>query len=240
MSLAERPAVARIRRLVNRVGFDVTRQPFSYHFVRVLQDRGISAVLDIGANTGQYGSALRASGFTGDLLSVEPLAEAYAQLLSTAAGDPRWQVLRTAVSDRPGTLELNVAGNSVSSSPLPMLDLHTGAAPQARYVGVQRVPATTVDALVAEHDLDPAVTLLKVDVQGYESVVLDGAARTLAGWAAVQLELSLAPLYDGSALMPAQVARMQAAGFDLWLLDPAFYQPGTGRLLQCDGLFVRR
>lgn len=240
MSLAGRPAVARLRRAVNRAGFDITRQPFSFHFVRVLQGRGITCVVDIGANTGQYGVELRASGFTGDVLSVEPLAAAYAALLSTAAGDPRWRTLRSAVGDVTGTLELNVAGNSVSSSPLPMLDLHADAAPEARYVGTETVPATTVDALVADHGLDPAVTLLKVDVQGYESVVLDGARATLSSFAAVQLELSLAPLYGGSVLMPEQVARMDAAGFDLWLVDPAFYEPGTGRLLQCDGLFVRR
>lgn len=240
MSVAGHPAVIRLRRLVNRAGFDITRQPFPFHFVRVLQGRGITSVVDVGANTGQYGVELRAALFTGDLLSVEPLQAAYDELVRTAAGDPRWRTLRSALSDAPGTLELHVAGNSVSSSPLAMLDLHAQAAPQARYVGTEQVPATTVDALVAGHGIDPAVTLLKVDVQGYESVVLDGAAGTLASFAAVQLELSLAPLYEGQVLLAEQLARMDAAGFDLWLTDPAFLDPATGRMLQCDGLFVRR
>lgn len=240
MSLAGRGAVMKVRRLVNRAGFDITRQPFTYHFVRVLQGRGITQVVDIGANTGQFGVELRASRFTGDLLSVEPLQAAYDELVRTSAGDPRWRTVRAAVSDVPGTLELNVSGNSVSSSPLPMLDLHATAAPEARYVGVEQVPATTVDLLVAEQHVDPPVALLKVDVQGYESVVLDGAAQTLEQFAAVQLELSLAPLYEGQRLLPEVLARMDSRGFDLWLTDPAFLDPVTGRMLQCDGLFVRR
>lgn len=240
MSLAGRSAVRRVRRLVNRAGFDITRQPFTYHFVRVLQGRGITQVVDIGANTGQFGVELRASLFTGDLLSVEPLQAAYDELVRTCAHDPRWRAVRAAVSDAPGTLELNVSGNSVSSSPLPMLDLHATAAPEARYVGVEQVPATTVDLLVVEQRIDPAVALLKIDVQGYETQVLDGAAETLERFAAVQLELSLAPLYAGQRLLPEVLARMDGHGFDLWLTDPAFLDPATGRMLQCDGLFVRR
>lgn len=240
VSIAERPAVMRVRRWVNRHGFDITRQPFTYHFVRVLQGRGITQVIDVGANTGQFGIELRASGFTGEILSVEPLQAAYDALVRASAEDPRWRTVRAAVSDAPGVLEVNVAGNSVSSSPLPMLDLHSDAVPESRYVGVEQVQATTVDLLVAEHGVDPARTLLKVDVQGYESVVLDGAATTLEGFAAVQLELSLAPLYAGQSLLPEVLARMDGHGFDLWLTDPAFLDPATGRMLQCDGLFVRR
>jgi len=96
-----------------------------------------------------------------------------------------------------------------------------------------------VDELIEAHSLDPTHELLKIDVQGFESAVLDGSSRHLDQLAAVQLELSLVPLYDGQALMPQLVERMSLHGFDLWLLEPGFAAPDSGRLFQCDGVFVR-
>src|SRR5919198_2872907 len=164
--LAQR-AVHGAKMLVHRAGFDVTRDSFKYRFVYQLHHHGIDAVLDVGANTGQFGRLLRQSGFSGRIHSVEPLQRAYQNLESKARTDDRWTVQRAAVAAEAGTLTMNVSGNSVSSSVLPMLDRHEAAAPTARYVAQEEVPAVTVGDIVAEHDLKPERTLLKVDVQGY-------------------------------------------------------------------------
>ena len=232
--------VNRIRRLINRTGFDVVRDGFRYRFVFALQEHGVECVLDIGANVGQFGRDLRRAKFAGRILSVEPLDGAYRQLEAELAVDPAWTAERAAVSDQPGTLTMNVAGNSVSSSVLPMRSEHADAAPAARYVNTEQVTATTVDDLVVRHKLDPASTLLKIDVQGYERSVLDGAAQTLPRFAAVRTEMSLVPLYDGQALMPEIMAYLDERGFDLWFLERGFTDPHTRRVLQLDGVFFRR
>jgi FkbM family methyltransferase len=229
-----------VRRLVNRSGFDVVRDGFRHRFVYALNQHGVRSVLDIGANVGQFGRDLRRARFTGQILSLEPLGEAYRQLEAELAEDLAWTAERAAVSDRPGTLTMNVAGNSVSSSVLPMRTEHIAAAPAARYVSTEEVPATTVDDLVARHRLDPASTLLKIDVQGYEKSVLDGAGQTLPKFAAVRTEMSLVPLYDGQALMPEIMAYLDERGFDLWFLERGFTDPHTRRVLQLDGIFFRR
>jgi len=69
--------------------------------------------------------------------------------------------------------------------------------------------------------------------------VLDGAAQTLADIAMVELELSLAPLYAGQALMPELMQRMADNGLVPWVFKPAFADSRNGRLLQVDGVFVR-
>ena len=58
---------------------------------------------------------------------------------------------------------------------LPMTEAHLDADPQSAYSGSQEVAASTLDTLVREQHLDPARTAFKIDVQGYESAVLDGA-----------------------------------------------------------------
>jgi hypothetical protein len=135
---------------------------------------------------------------------------------------------------------MNVAGNSVSSSALPMLDRHAVAAPESRYVTTEEVPATTVDALIGRHGLVPESTLLKIDVQGYEQPVLTGAATTLDRFASIRTEMSLVALYEGQALFADILGQLNDRGFDLWQIEPGFVEPGTGRLLQADGVFFRR
>jgi FkbM family methyltransferase len=239
-SIASHGVVKYIRTAVNRVGFDITREPFHFRFVRLLKRQGIDTVLDIGANTGQYAEELRAARFTGRIISVEPLNAPYRELVAASRGDSSWLAVRAAVSSSPGKLTINVSGNSVSSSALAMLPLHSDAVPTSQYVATEEVDATTVDDIVREHSVNPLTSLLKIDVQGLEEQVLDGSSTNLRSFAAVQMELSLAPLYEGQALMSEIVARMDGEGFDLWLTEPAFIDPISGRMYQCDGLFVRR
>ena len=56
--------------------------------------------------------------------------------------------------------------------------------------------------------------------------------------AAVQLELSFVELYEGQELFDDGVATMHDHGLELWTLDPGI-SDAEGRLLQCDGVFVR-
>lgn len=229
-----------VRRTANRAGLEISADPYLARVVRVLRLLDVGWVIDVGANEGQFGRDLRAMGYDGAIVSLEPLAAPFARLERAARKDPRWWVVRAAASDVHGEALVHVAGNSVSSSVLPMLASHADAEPRSRYVADETVPATTVDLIVAQHDIEPASALLKVDVQGFESSVLDGAAETLSGFAAVQLELSFVALYEGQSLISDLVGRLDRLGFVLWVLMPEFADPGTGRTLQCDGLFVHR
>ncbi|MHA3702223.1 FkbM family methyltransferase [Jatrophihabitans sp. YIM 134969] len=227
------------RRSLNRVGLDVSRNPYSYRLGQVLERAGVTTVVDIGANEGQFARALRVNGYAGDILSIEPLQDAHTQLARHAASDPRWAVVRAAVSDTDGSVSVNVAANSYSSSVLPMTAAHLDADPQSAYRTSEEVEAFTLDTLVTDRGLDPARCAFKIDVQGYESAVLDGSSATLATAAVVQVEMSLVELYEGQTLMPQIVERLTAAGMTLWLLEPGFSDRTSGRLLQCDGVFVR-
>lgn len=229
-----------VRRQLNRAGLELSLDPYLNRVVKLLDLLDLETVIDVGANEGQYGGDLRALHYTGRILSFEPLSTPFARLAKASARDERWRSVQAAVSDQAGSITVHIAGNSVSSSVLPMLGTHASAAPKSQYVGEESVPATTVDLVVTEFDVDPERTYLKVDVQGFESAVLDGASSNLSRFAAVQLELSLVPLYGGQALMRDLIDRMAGLGFELWILMPEFSDPSTGRSLQCDGVFVRR
>ena len=231
-------AITALRNALHKRNLDLVRNPYLVTLVKTLDWLGVDTVIDVGANIGQYGSGIRASGFRGRIISCEPLPDAFAQLDHRAARSPRWTALNTAVGAETGTIEVNVSANSYSSSALPVTDACLLAAPKSRVVRSAQAPLTTVQQLVAMQHVKPEQTLLKVDTQGYEAAVLDGAGDLLREFAAVQLELSLVELYEGQALFYELDERLRNNEFVLFSLEPGFSDPATGRMLQCDGLFL--
>jgi hypothetical protein len=96
-----------------------------------------------------------------------------------------------------------------------------------------------LDTLALQYIEEESRIFLKVDTQGYEREVLEGAPAILRKAVGVALEVSLEPLYRGDRLMPEMVHYMEDIGFDLWGVSPAFVDERTGRTLQLDALFFR-
>ena len=229
-----------VRRELRRRGYEILAEPFDQRLVKMIHHFKIDTVIDGGANVGQFAMTLRKAGFAGRIYSAEPLSSAFAHLDVAASHDPLWTAERVAFSDIEGSIEMNISANSVSSSALPMLAAHADAAPDSVYVGQESAPSVSVDGFVLRHDIDPAATMLKLDVQGFEGTVLAGATETIGKFAAAQMELSYVPLYDGQWLADDVTEFLKKHGYELWMFDSAaMYEPDSGRLLQSDGIFVR-
>lgn len=227
-----------VRRGLQRADLSIGRDPYVRRLVRALEYAGIDTMLDVGANVGQFGRMVRTAGFDGRIISVEPLATAYEQLSRRASTDPQWQCVNTAVGAEPGATQINVSANSYSSSLLTMTREHLAADPESQVIGTQDIGVVTVIDLVSAHDIVPARTLLKIDTQGYEQQVLDGAGTLVDEFAAIQLELSFVELYEGQQLYGDLVEQMTGHGLTMWSIETGI-SDDAGRLLQCDGLFLR-
>jgi hypothetical protein len=103
----------------------------------------------------------------------------------------------------------------------------------------KRVRISTLDGIVRSALGAGVVPFLKIDTQGYEDKVLDGAPETLAKVCRVQLELSFVPLYDGQQLFDPLMERLRALGFRVWGIRPGFCDPASGRMLQVDAVLFR-
>lgn len=233
-----------IRKGANLVGIDIHRYRIEStewgQRSTMLRFHGVDLVLDVGANVGQFARGLRRGGYQGRIVSFEPLPSAHAELLRASQFDPKWEIApRVALGDHEGMVSIHVAGNSVSSSVLNMLDTHAAAASNSVYVGTQTAPMSRLDTMLSCYLTPETVPFLKVDTQGYEDRVLDGARELLSRAKGLQLELSFVPLYEGQKLFDALVGRLQALGFSIWAIWPGFSDPSTGRMLQIDAAFFR-
>lgn len=235
-----------LRGLAQRFGVDLVRYPLHdplARTVRLLKHHRVDCVVDVGANDGGFAVGIRGLGYSGRIISFEPLEHPFTSLKRKALADGNWAALQSAIGAENGEVTIHVAGNAAqSSSVLPMLDAHTDVAPSSRYVGAATVPQERLDAVLPEMGVTPrSRTFLKVDVQGYEGSVLDGAAGLFADNAIVglQLELSLVPLYDGAMTYREGLDRAEGLGMTLMGLDPVFSDPDSGQLLQVDAVFFR-
>jgi len=233
-----------LRLAARNVGLDINRyNPLtsqSARIVSLLQHHAIDLVLDVGANDGGYGKDLRQAGFKGSILSFEPLVEPHERLNSTAIKYQNWHVApRMALGAENGEIEINVSENSTSSSILQMEKMHSDAAPTSKYMSKQVTRVQRLDNFDHELIIDCKAKFLKIDTQGYEKNVLDGAAGLLSEIHGIQIEMSLVPLYKGQALYQELIHRLSSAGFYLWNIVPGFSDPKSGRLLQMDGVFFR-
>lgn len=208
--------------------------------VSSLQRFNIDFVIDVGANQGQFASEIRNGGYTGNIVSFEPLSMAHADLQRASNRDAKWDIFpRCALGDHDGEAKINIAGNSTSSSLLPMLNSHLTAAPHTAYIDTEAVPLWTLDSVASDYISKFKNPFLKIDIQGFEWKVLDGAKNILPYMHGVLLELSLLPLYEGQHLWEDLIDRLKNEGFSLWAIQPGFTDPENGRTLQVDGIFYR-
>lgn len=209
--------------------------------VHVLRRLGIGAVLDVGANSGQFGLELRNDAFHGTILSFEPQASAFSLLRDQSADDPLWSSWPIGLGAESGQATLKISANSFSSSLLTLNDRTIAAEPSTQVVGHERVEIRRLDEMWTELSplIDGQSVLLKMDVQGAEPMVLAGAGDALQFIDAVLLEASLVPVYDGETVMVDMLVEMQRLGFYPVWLRPGWSHDTTGQVFQCDILFSR-
>ena len=227
---------SRARRGFRRLGVDVVHyQPLAAW----LREREISLVFDVGANEGRFAAGLRAEGYAGRIVSFEPAAAAFARLAAAADSDPGWEVVNRALGSATGSASLRVSAASEYSSLLewdpagPWPD--RGAAP----VATEEVEVRRLEDEFGEHVSSSERCFLKIDTQGYDLEVLEGAGSALERFAGAQVELPLTPLYRDQPPIDALLRFMRERGFVLWAIRPVLTDPASARMLDADAIFFR-
>jgi FkbM family methyltransferase len=212
------------------------------HLDELFRREKIDCVVDAGAHLGQFGRLVRACGYEGEIVSFEPVLAVFAALTKTCcSGDPRWQAHRIALGSHDGSGVVNVARSTDFSSVLEpngysLAEFRGFTAVENR----ERVAMRRLDAVAAEYVPGAAGRIfLKVDTQGSELEVLRGAEETLRRVAAVQVELSMKPLYKGMPRYHEVAAHLDARGFEPTGFFPVS-RDGELRLIDVDCVMVRR
>ncbi len=219
-----------VRDLLRGRGYDIVR----FTRMQLIEHQRIGVVLDVGANTGQFAKQIQRLGYRGRIVSFEPVAAAAALLQASAAKNPLWEVHQLALGDVDQTVSMNVSKNLVSSSILQQRPALGDADPTSRFFGTEIVKVATLDGLFDDLVREGERVLLKIDTQGYERQVLQGAESTLPRIVGLHLEVSLIELYEGEFLLLEAMQFLEQLGYHLASLEPSLPDPSSGQLLQVD------
>jgi len=195
-------------------------------------------VLDIGANTGQFAHRARRLFPTSRIYSFEPLVDCFSEMQRAFRTDPLWRGYQCALDAEDGEGLFHRSASSPSSSLLAMADLHKEAFPQTRGARNEQVQIHRLDNILAGVEL-AADVLVKLDVQGFEDRVLEGARAVLGKTHIVISEVSFDRLYHDQASFDDIYGRLRQAGFAFRGTWAQLFHPVDGRILQADAIFMR-
>jgi FkbM family methyltransferase len=170
------------------------------HTINLINHYNIDLVLDVGANNGGFGKALRTEGYKGDIHSFEPVSKTYAELTQITEQDPKWHIHKFALGETCSEQSINVTESSDLASFLDASEFGKDAYKQNLTVAHQEtVTVNTVDEFLAKdiEDIKAKRIFLKMDTQGYDTYVIRGASASMNLIYCVLSEISFIPLYEG-------------------------------------------
>jgi FkbM family methyltransferase len=228
--------VGLVNRLLGAVGLHLSRQIPSGWSSDHLRRFGLapSTLIDVGVGTGT--PALYEAFPDARLILVEPLAEFAPHLDRILAGRPG-RAFQSAVGSSEGQRRIRVeSGNRLKSSFLERTALTaTGEVGEEREISV-----TTLDHLLDAYESEFSAPIgLKIDTEGFELEVIEGATRLLERTLFVIAEVSVAARFEGGYSFADLVCALDQRGFAaVDLLDVSRSRRGPGARY-VDVLFVR-
>jgi FkbM family methyltransferase len=186
----------------------------------------VATFVDVGASDGRWSELARRYYPAARFLLIEANRVHEPGLRAFTERVPGSDYVLAAAADRAGELYFDAS------------DPFGGVASAERGEGMLTVPATRVDAEVAERDL-PAPYALKLDTHGFELPILAGASQILGGASLLVIEAYNFELFPGVLRFDALCAHLEQLGFrPIDLVDPV-YRPKDGAFWQCDVFFAR-
>ncbi len=191
------------KKLLNKAGYDVLKLKNSNftidaNLLNIIRKKNINCIIDVGANSGQYGAFLRRIGFKGHILSFEPVSHVFKKLQSAAKHDAKWQCFQYALGDRDEKKELNVYKSTVFSSFLEANEYSKNTWNALREVRTEIVQIKKLENIYhgLMKDIGNVTCMLKMDTQGYDVNVFEGARAVLGHIEALQSEIAAIKVYE--------------------------------------------
>jgi FkbM family methyltransferase len=202
----------------------------------LLTSRQIDLVLDVGANKGQFGTRMRKI-YGGTMVSFEPVSSAYDELSKAAATDAHWQVSKCALGSREEMAQINVYPNSEFSSLHSVNEYaHKRFASHTATQRTEQIAVRRLDSFLDESRLTGR-TFLKLDTQGHDLAVFEGAGDAIKNVSVLLSEMSLRPIYNGAPHWTEAVRVYEQAGFSVVGMFPINFD--REKIVEYDCLMAR-
>lgn len=229
-----------IQRTLRCFGYELRRTGDAFSLQKELIKGRDPVIFDVGAHVGSVARKYRQAFPLASIYCFEPFPPSFEQLLQNLEGDTRISCHKVALCEKKGRAVLN-ANVSSSTNSLLATDIRG-----SRYWGEGLldtmsqvdVDTTTIDCFFYENGISH-IDILKLDVQGAEFGVLNGATAEVLSHQKVSLiytELIITPTYEGQHKLHEYLALLDSRGYEF--LD--YFNPERNRkqLIQADVVFL--
>jgi FkbM family methyltransferase len=230
-------ALNKIGAIANQSNSECPFHPFSK---LPLSPEKVSLVVDVGAFSGYY--SLKALSYYPNckVIAFEPSSDNI-QLFKNNINEPsssRITIHKSAVSNEIGESVLNITSYGPAHSLEPQSKEHYRQNPHAFEIGKENVKVVTLDDILSSEKI---IDVLKIDTEGHEVKVLQGARSILEKTRYVIIEVSLARDTSPSEQNVFAIFKLlQASGFSLYSIIDLypFEQPASHLgMAQFDAVF---
>ena len=236
-----------IQRLAARFGCKISKlpqtsmqDPFAA-MKKLLENRDSPVVFDVGAHHGKTAMLFRRLFPASTVYAFEPFKESFDELIQNTSSDPGITAFNYGLSDRDGIQAFNSNVNSqtnslLSSDPSGHQTWGKGFLETNKTLSAE---FKTLDSVLETISV-PVIDILKIDVQGAEHLVMNGAVQACRQ-GRIQLvysEIITQPTYSGQQRLDETLASFYNRGFDLYNIYNMDFT-GDGRLRQMDVIFTR-
>lgn len=226
--------------LMSLLKIPYSRSGVPIEIVELLPKNRSITFIDIGANAGHFSSAMCTEFKIKKGILIEPVEKLIPVLKATFPDDKVFKIIHAAISDRIEETDFYVNQDADFVSSLLKLDNKSDG---VRHLHFEDAVLTKVQALTLDYITDKEqladIDLIKIDVQGAEHLVLQGAVETLKKAKVVYTEFSFKPVYEGSSVFIDLYQFLYNNNFMLTHISPGFAAP-SGELLQGDALFINK
>jgi FkbM family methyltransferase len=205
-----------------------------------LKDLKYNTIIDVGANDGGFARKIKKVFPNAKLYCFEALDDIYEELNAKTSSLDNIQTENIALSNEIGEVTFyRCVNNTGSSSMLEMGDIHKVAYPETAENIEVKVKTTTLDTYFESNPL-VGPTMLKIDVQGAEMLVLKGGLKTLEKVDMIFCEVNFLQTYKGCVLFGELYDFLNQRGFGLIGMENVSQSAVDGRYLQADAYFMKK
>ena len=202
----------------------------------------VNYIFDVGANEGQFAKKILSLFPKANYICFEPIGERLAKACVIIQTDDKTLERRgyqVVLGNRDGVVKFNVHDIHFSSSVLEMHsihhDLYPGSAPKTEI----EVPIRKLDSMFTTTPMKHRV-FLKLDVQGYELAVLNGAVNFLNSVQVIMVEVNFEQLYKGQPTFDEINIFLTRHGFEFCGSYDEQRNKVDGKPISSDLFFVRK
>jgi len=232
-----------IVKVVHSLGYDLYKIP-KVDFAG-LDHLGIVTIIDIGANRGQFAQKAKSIFTDATIFCFEPTPTAFADLAQWARsqGQERVFAYNVALGDKREQKEFFLHADHTDSSSMLKTTQHYEQEfsfdKNRTSVKVEQYPLDQAIKELVKKDLQKEM-LVKMDVQGYENLVIEGGRETLSAARACIIEIVNDPLYLGQPDFKKIFLLMDGLGFVYHGNFEQVKDHKDGHIVYYDAIFIKK